>query len=51
MEEYFKQNSLKPRMMMGVLNIAIHNSSYKGHKPLRQNKSAPLPPADTAVIV
>jgi hypothetical protein len=51
MEEYFKQNSLKPRMMMGVLNIAIHNSSYKGHKPLRQSKSAPLPPADTAVIV
>jgi hypothetical protein len=36
---------------MGVLNIAIHNSSYKGHKPLRRNKSAPLPPADTAVIV
>ena len=41
MEEYFKQNSVKPRMMMGVLNIAIHNSSYKGHKPLRPNKSPP----------
>jgi hypothetical protein len=41
MEEYFKQNSVKPRLMMGVLNIAIHNSSYKGHKPLRRNKSAP----------
>jgi len=26
--------------MMGVLNIAIHHSSYKGHdKPLRRNKS------------
>jgi hypothetical protein len=47
MEEYFKQNSVKPRMMMGVLNIAIHNSSYKGHKPLRRNKSA----AVAAVIV
>jgi hypothetical protein len=51
MEEYFKQNSVKPRMMMGVLNIAIHNSSYKGHKPLCQNKSAHLPPAVAAVIV
>jgi hypothetical protein len=51
MEEYFKQKSVKPRMMMGVLNIAIHNSSYEGHKPLRRNKSAPLPPAVVAVIV
>jgi hypothetical protein len=51
MEEYFKQNLMNPRMMMGVLNIAIHNSSYKGHKPLRRNKSAPLPPAIAAVIV
>jgi len=25
--------------MMGVLNIAIHHSSYKGHKPLCRNKS------------
>ena len=27
MEEYFIQNSVKPRIMMGVLNSAIHNSS------------------------
>ena len=25
--------------MRGVLNCAIHNSSYKGHEPLGQNKS------------
>jgi hypothetical protein len=27
MEEYFKQNSVKPRMMMGVLNIAIQTKN------------------------
>jgi len=43
MEEYFKQNSVKPRMMMGVLNIVTHNSSYKGHKPLVKT-NLPLPP-------
>ena len=29
---------------MGVLNIAIHNPSYKGHRPLRRNKYAAPPP-------
>jgi hypothetical protein len=43
MEEYFKQNLVKPRMMMGVLNIVTHNSSYKGHKPLVET-NLPLPP-------
>jgi len=38
MEEYFKQNLVKPRMMRGVLNCTIHNFSYKGHKPLSRNK-------------
>jgi len=39
MEEYFKQNSVMSRMMTGVLNSAIHNSSHKGHMPRRRNKS------------
>jgi hypothetical protein len=43
MEEYFKQNSVKPRMMMGVLNIAIHNSSYKDHY-VETNLPLPSPP-------
>jgi hypothetical protein len=38
MDEYFEQNSVKPRMMMGVLISAIHNSSSKGHTPRHRNK-------------
>jgi hypothetical protein len=41
MEEYLKLNSVKPRMMMGVLNIVTHNSSYKGHKPLVEFSAFP----------
>jgi hypothetical protein len=44
MEEYFKQNSVKLRMMMGVLNIVTHNSSYKGHKPLVETNLTLPPP-------
>jgi hypothetical protein len=48
MEEYFKQNLVKPRMTMGVLNIAI---------PLIKDitttskQICPLPLAIAAVIV
>jgi len=38
MEEFFKQNSVKLRMMTSALNSAFHNSSSKGQKTPYWNK-------------